>query len=96
MELEKSLDGHNVSAMLSICKPETRKTVSDAVLRFVHETGNTFNVDSIGLRTQKISQLKHSQLARFKMIAAPILMDLLSMFKVGTVCSLCIPLPPLC
>ena len=36
IELEKVRDGHNISAMLSICKPETRGTVSEAVAKFVH------------------------------------------------------------
>ena len=84
IELEKVRDGHNISAMLSICKPETRGTVSEAIAKFVNETGNAFNVDSIGLRTTQIQQLGNSQLVRLKTIARLILADLLSMFKVST------------
>jgi hypothetical protein len=62
IELEKVRDGHNISTMLSICKPETRGTVSEAVAKFVHETGNAFNVDRIGRRTAQIHQLGNSQL----------------------------------
>ena len=84
VELENVRDGHNISAMLSICKPETRGTVSEAVAKFAHESSNAFNVDRIGLRTAQLRQLSYSQLARLKTIAGPILLDLLSMFKVST------------
>jgi hypothetical protein len=56
IELEKVRDEHNISAMLSICKPGTRGTVSKAVAKFVHETGHTFSLDRIGLPTAQIHQ----------------------------------------
>ena len=91
VELEKVRDGHNISAMLSICKPETRRSVSELIDRASYDIGHSFNVDSIGLRTKRFDLFSYSQLTRFKSIAAPILKDLLSMFKVSNVCSSCVP-----
>ena len=44
-ELERVQSGHNISAMLCICKPETREKVAVIVERAFKAIGHPFNVE---------------------------------------------------